>query len=434
MEELIIVGGGLAGSEAAWQAAARGVRVVLYEMRPLKLTEAHKTGLLGELVCSNSLRSDGPASAPGCLKKELGMAGSLIMKAAEASRVAAGSAFAVDRTIFSEIITAEIYGNPNIRVVREEIGEIPDGLSIIATGPLTSCPMAEALGRLIGQEYLYFYDAIAPIVSADSIDNYKVYFASRYGKGGDDYINCPMTKEEYEIFYNSLVEADRVDARKFEDERVFEGCMPVEVMALRGRDTLRFGPMKPVGLPDPKTGREPYAVVQLRPENSDKTSYNIVGFQTRLKWTEQKRVFRTIPGLEHAEFLRLGSAHRNTFINSPRFMGSDLSLKGRRNVYLAGQITGVEGYIESTAMGLIAGINAASRMKGEEPVEVPATTAHGSLIRHITSPAKGFQPSNINFGLFPSPDSPIRDKKLKKQVVVERAIRDWQAYIHRITP
>jgi methylenetetrahydrofolate--tRNA-(uracil-5-)-methyltransferase len=294
--------------------------------------------------------------------------------------------------------------------------------------------MTEALGRLIGTEYLYFYDAIAPIVSADSIDSEKVYRASRYGKGGDDYINCPMTREEYDIFYGALLEADKVNVRAFENEKVFEGCMPVEVMALRGRDTLRFGPMKPVGLPDPRTGREPHAVVQLRPENNSGSAYNMVGFQTRLKWPDQDRVFRTIPGLGHAEFLRFGSVHRNTFINGPVFLEKDLSLKPAGNLYIAGQLSGVEGYIESTAMGLVAGINAARRMQGQEAVEVPAATAHGSLITHVTTPVKGFQPSNINFGLLPPPDTSIRDKKLKKKAVVERAIREWQAYAEKTKP
>lgn len=431
MKELIVIGGGLAGTEAAWQAAIRGIKVTLFEMRPLKLTEAHKTGLLGELVCSNSLRSGDIMSAPGLLKKELEMADSLIMKAAEVSRVPAGSAVAVDRAVFSEFLTDAVSRNPHIGIVREEVKEIPDGPTIIATGPLTSDSMAEALGRIIGNEYLYFYDAISPIIEAGSIDNEKVYFASRYGKGGDDYINCPMTREEYETFFNALLEADRVSARAFESEKVFEGCMPVEVMASRGKDTLRFGPMKPVGLRDPKTGREPYAVVQLRPENRDGSAYNMVGFQTRIKWPEQKRVFRMIPGLEKAEFLRFGSVHRNTFINSPLFLRGDLSLKAKEEIYLAGQITGVEGYIESTAMGLVAGINAARKILGREAVGAPNTTAHGSLIRHITTRAKNFQPSNINFGLFP-PVNSARGKELRKKMLVERAVKAWEGYLERV--
>lgn len=427
MDSLIVIGGGLAGTEAAWQAAKRGIEVVLYEMRPVKLTEAHRTGLLGELVCSNSLRSAEILSAPGLLKKELQLAGSLIMEAAESSRIAAGGAFAVDRNLFSEFLTDAVSANPRITVMREEIGEIPDTVAVIATGPLTSTKMAEALGRLIGKEYLYFYDAIAPIVDAGTIDYRKIYRASRYGKGGRDYVNCPMTKDDYTSFLDALSEADKVNVKEFENEKVFEGCMPVEVMAMRGRDTLRFGPMKPVGLPDPKTGREPHAVVQLRAENREGTAYNMVGFQTRLKWPEQKRVFRMIPGLEQAEFHRFGSVHRNTFINSPIFLEKDLSLKSRPATHMAGQITGVEGYIESTAIGLIAGINAARKMQGKEPVEVPVTTAHGSLIRHITSPTTNFQPSNINFGLMPSVDN-IRSKKQRRKLIVERASADWKEY------
>lgn len=435
MKELIVIGGGLAGSEAAWQAAKRGVGVILYEMRPHKLTEAHKTGMFGELVCSNSFRSNEPLSAPGLLKKELEMAGSLIMRAAEASKVPAGSALAVDRKIFSEFITEVLTSNSNIRIVKEEIKEIPDTVAIIATGPLTSSAMAQALGRIVGQEYLYFYDAIAPIIDAESIDYSKVYMASRYGKGGDDYINCPMTKEEYETFYNALIEADRVTAKEFEDEKVFEGCMPIEVMALRGRDTMRFGPLKPVGLPDPKTNKEPYAVVQLRPENNERTSYNMVGFQTRLKWPEQKRVFGIINGLEKAEFLRFGSIHRNTFINSPIFLNRDLTLKMKQNIYLAGQITGVEGYIESTAMGLLAGINAYRRLMGKDFIEVPGATAHGSLLYHITSLNNDFQPSNINFGLFPAlnDNKKVRDKKLRRKMIVEMALNEWENYLKAVT-
>ena len=434
MAGLIVIGGGLAGCEAAWQAARRGVEVTLLEMRPAKLTEAHKTGLLGELVCSNSLRSADILSAPGLLKKELEMADSLIMKAAEASRIPAGSALAVDRSAFAEFLTSTLSGDPLITIIREEVCALPDSPTILATGPLTSGPMAEALKRLLGHEHLHFYDAIAPIIGAESIEYGKVYFGSRYGKGGDDYINCPMTKEEYETFFDALSEADKVNVRVFENQKVFEGCMPVEVMALRGKDTLRFGPMKPVGLPDPKTGREPYAVVQLRPENREGSAYNMVGFQTRLKWPEQKRVFSMIPGLGRAEFLRYGSVHRNTFINGPRSLERDLTLKTSHAVYLAGQITGVEGYIESTAMGLVAGINASRKIKGKESVEVPLTTAHGCLIHHITSPSKDFQPSNIHFGLFPAVNAAIKKKDLKRQMIVERAISDWVGYLEKVGP
>ncbi len=435
MNVLHIIGAGLAGSEAAWQAAARGVRVILYEMRPFHWTPAHKTDLFGELVCSNSLRSKDLLTAAGLLKEELRLADSLIMDAALKSEVPAGSALAVDRDVFAKHITERLLEHPLVEVVREEVTELPDGYSIIATGPLTSERLARRLSELIGAEYLYFYDAIAPIIDAESIDYTKVFRASRYGKGGDDYINCPMNKEEYERFYNALVEADTVTARVFEDEKVFEGCMPIEVMARRGKDTLRFGPMKPVGLKDPRTGKEPYAVVQLRVENIEATAYNMVGFQTRLKWPEQKRVFRLIPGLEKAEFLRYGSIHRNTFINGPKFLNKDLSLKIKPKVYIAGQLTGVEGYIESTAMGLLAGINSSRRIRGEDFVPVPETTAHGGLVRHITETSpRGFQPSNINFGLLPPLVERVRDKKQKKQKIVLRALSAWKDYLSRVKP
>jgi methylenetetrahydrofolate--tRNA-(uracil-5-)-methyltransferase len=434
---LVVIGGGLAGSEASWQAARRGVRVILYEMRPDKLTEAHKTAALAELVCSNSLRSNDLYTGPGLLKKELSMAGSLIMEAAYASAVPAGSALAVDRDKFAEFINTKITGNPKIQVVREECTALPDGLAVIATGPLTSESMTKSLSELIGADYLYFYDAIAPIFDAESIDYSKVYRASRYGKGGADYLNCPMTKEEYEQFYQAIINSEKVNPKGFEEKMVFEGCMPIEVMASRGFNTMRFGPMKPVGLPDPQSGREPYAVVQLRTENNDMTAYNMVGFQTRLKWPEQKRVFRMINGLENAEFLRFGSIHRNTFINSPLFLNKDLTLKMSENLYMAGQLTGVEGYIESTAMGMIAGMNAALRVQAKKVIAVPPTTAHGALIRFITeSESRHFQPSNINFGLFPLTEeaAKMKDKKLKKKFVVERAVKDWGDYLRNAGP
>jgi methylenetetrahydrofolate--tRNA-(uracil-5-)-methyltransferase len=432
VRELIVVGGGLAGSEAAWQASRRGIRVLLYEMRPAKQTEAHRTGMLGELVCSNSLRSADIYSAPGLLKEELTMAGSLIMEAARASSVPAGSALAVDREIFSSFISSRLSAEPNIEIIREEVTGLPDKTAVIATGPLTSEPLTRALSELVGSGHLFFYDAIAPILEAESLDYDKVYRASRYGKGGDDYLNCPMSKEEYAAFYYAVMEADKVTPRGFEEQKVFEGCMPIEVMASRGFDTPRFGPMKPVGLPDPRTGREPYAVVQLRSENREMTAYNMVGFQTRLKWPEQKRVFRMIAGLERAEFLRYGSIHRNTFINSPLFLNTDLTLKNRTNIFIAGQISGVEGYIESTAMGLIAGINASFVLKGMQPVAVPSSTSHGALIRHITEAGgKNFQPSNINFGLLPFPEDAgrIRDKRQRKKIITERAIDEWGKYL-----
>jgi len=436
MKEIIVIGGGLAGCEAAWQAARLGADVRLYEMRPQRMTEAHKTSGLAELVCSNSLRSAELSTGPGLLKTELEIAGSLIMRAAQDSSVAAGSALAVDRTLFSAHITDAVETHPRIEVVRQEIASLPSGqLTILATGPLTSPLMADSIRELIGEEHLHFYDAIAPIIDADSIDYSKVYRMSRYGKGGDDYLNCPMTKQEYEAFFRALTEADSVIARNFEDAKVFEGCMPVEEMARRGEDTLRFGPLKPVGLPDPATGKIPYAVVQLRTENRERTAYNMVGFQTRLKWPEQKRVFCMIPGLEHAEFFRFGSIHRNTYINSPRHMNKDLTLKESGLTYLAGQITGVEGYIESTAIGLLAGFSAASKLLGKDFVPPPCASAHGSLLAHITeSDQEHFAPSNINFGLLPSTDAGarIRDKKLRRLKVAEAAINEWTEYILRI--
>lgn len=431
----MIIGAGLAGCEAAWQAARHGIKVILYEMRPEKMTEAHKTSSLAELVCSNSLRSKETVTGPGLLKKELEIAGSLIMTAAKATEVSSGSAMAVDRVLFSEYITETLHRNPLIEVIRKEITALPDSISIIATGPLTSNAMAESIKSIVGSDHLHFYDAIAPIIESESIDYSKVYFASRYDKGGDDYINCPMTKEEYTKFYDSLINADIVEAREFEDMKVFEGCMPLEVMARRGRDTLRFGPLKPVGLQNPMTGHVPYAVVQLRPENREKTAYNMVGFQTRLKWHAQKSVFRLIPGLQNAEFLRFGSIHRNTYIRSPRHLNKDLSLKMKGNIYLAGQITGVEGYIESTAVGLIAGINASRKILSKETVNWPTCTAHGSLLSHITSsPPEYFVPSNINFGLIPADEDvlKIKDKKIRRQTISDYALKQWAEHIEKI--
>ena len=442
MKEITIIGGGLAGCEAAWQAARLGVKVRLLEMRPVKMTGAHKTAGLAELVCSNSLRSGELSTGPGLLKKELEIAGSLVMEAAKSSRVAAGSALAVDRGLFSAYITDAVEKHPLIEIVRGEVTSFPLDLTspagpitIVATGPLTSGPMADAIRAVIGEEHLHFYDAIAPIIDAESIDKTKVYRRSRYGKGGDDYVNCPMNRQEYETFFEALVEADAVIARDFEDAGVFEGCMPVEAMPLRGKDTLRFGPLKPVGLPDPQTGRNPYSVVQLRPENREQTAYNMVGFQTRLKWPEQKRVFRLIPGLEHAEFFRFGSIHRNTYINSPRHLNRDMSLKEAQSLYFAGQITGVEGYIESTAIGLLAGMSAALRSFGKDFPVPPRSSAHGSLLAHLTeSDPKHFVPSNINFGLLPADDTMprVRDKKMRRQKIGETALKNWAEYIQML--
>lgn len=430
MHELIIIGGGLAGCEAAWQAARSGISIVLYEMRPDRMTEAHRTANLAELVCSNSLRSRELGTGPGLLKEELRRAGSLIMEAAAATEVPAGSALAVDRELFSDHIALRLASLPNLRIVREEITHLPlDVPAIIASGPLTSTPLANEIGRLIGEDHLYFYDAIAPIIDAESIDFSVAFAASRYGKGSDDYINCPMTREEYDRFYDALIEADTVTAREFEKAHFFEGCMPVEVMAQRGRETLCFGPLKPVGLTDPRSGKRPYAVVQLRAENRDRTAYNMVGFQTRLRWPEQKRIFTLIPGLEKAEFLRFGSIHRNTFINAPSHLNMDLSLKTNPLLLFAGQITGVEGYIESTAMGLLAGIHAARRLHGLPFLPPPPESAHGALVRHITeSDPKHFQPSNINFGLIPTNSTlpKMKDKKARRTLIAEAALAAWQ--------
>ena len=426
---LTIIGGGLAGSEAAWQAAKRGVRVRLHEMRPVRQTPAHKTGWLAELVCSNSLRSADVHNAVGLLKEEMRRMGSLVMEAADATKVPAGSALAVDREAFGEYITRAVSGSPLIEVVRQEVTELPDGPVIIATGPLTSDAMAEAIGRLTGSEHLDFYDAIAPILDAESIDMSVAFKASRYGKGGDDYINCPMDKEAYGAFYDALMAAEKVPVREFESIKCFEGCMPIEEMAERGRDTLRHGPMKPVGIDDPKTGRWPYAVVQLRMEDREGSSYNMVGFQTRLKWPEQARVFRMIPGLEKVEFIRYGSLHRNTFINGPMFLDDILRFKGRPEVFVAGQVSGVEGYVESAAMGLLAGMNAARLMLGLEVVPPPGTTAHGALITHLTmADAKRFQPTNVIFSLFPPLEVKLRNKEERREALAGRALGDLEIW------
>ncbi|MBF0345091.1 MAG: methylenetetrahydrofolate--tRNA-(uracil(54)-C(5))-methyltransferase (FADH(2)-oxidizing) TrmFO [Nitrospirae bacterium] len=433
MSELIIIGGGLAGAEAAYQAARYGVDVTLYEMRPIRQTPAHKTGLLGELVCSNSLRSVFPDTAHGLLKTELTIANSLIMQAARATSIPAGSALAVNRDEFASFITQKIGDHPRIKVIREEVTLLPDQPAIIATGPLTSDALTAAIIEVTAEGSLYFYDAIAPIVDADTIDHNLVYYASRYGKGTDDYLNCPMDEETYNRFYDALIEADRVVKRDFEDEKFFESCMPIEVMAHRGKETLRFGPLRPVGLPHPKTGEVANAVVQLRAENAQRSAFNLVGFQTRLKQPQQQKVFRLIPGLQEAEFLRYGSIHRNTFINSPQHLDRFLRLKlSRPNgyIYFAGQLTGVEGYLESTAMGLLAGIFAARDVLALPQFRPSNESACGALLDYITSPkVDKFQPSNINFGLLPPLEKNIRDKKLKKQAIVQRAIEAWQVFI-----
>lgn len=424
--ELVIIGGGLAGSEAAWQAAERGVKVLLYEMRPGRMTEAHRTGDLAELVCSNSLKSKEITNAHGLLKEELRELGSLIMQMADKTSVPAGSALSVDRAEFSRLITEAISSHPNIKIIREEVSKLSFEVPLIlATGPLTSQSMIEELKGIIKNEFIYFYDAISPIISSDSINKDVVFRASRYNKGGDDYINCPMNREEYEQFYHTLVSADKVHVKDFDKIPYFEGCMPVEVMAGRGIETLVYGPLKPVGLKDPRNGKQPHAVVQLRQEDRYGQAYNMVGFQTRLKWPEQKRVFRMIPGLEQAEFLRYGSQHRNTFIDSPRLLDTSLRLKDENNIYVAGQITGVEGYTESTAMGLLAGISAVINMRGEEFIAPPDTTGTGALLGYITTDTVlKFQPMNINWGLFPPLSVVIKDKGANRERLARRALKD----------
>jgi methylenetetrahydrofolate--tRNA-(uracil-5-)-methyltransferase len=428
--EVVVIGAGLAGSEASWQIAQRGVKVILYEMRPFKMTPAHKTDKFAELVCSNSLRSKELHKAVGLLKEELKMLKSLIMESAINCEIEGGKALVVDRECFANYITQKIFDHPLIEIKRKEVTEIPeDKIVIIATGPLTSESLAKNLAELIEIPYLHFYDAISPIVYADSINWEKVFVVDRYGEGEGSYVNCPLTKEEYEKFVEELLKAEKVPLHPFEDPKYFEGCLPIEVMAERGKDTLRYGPMKPTGLIDPKTGKEPYAVVQLRPENKEKTLYNMVGFQTKLKYQEQIRIFRMIPGLEKAEFARLGSIHRNTFVNAPLVLEPTLQLKKFPNIFLAGQITGVEGYVESTAMGLIAGINAERLAKGKPLIIPPKETAIGALINYLqTANPKYFQPMNINWGLFPPLEEKI-PKKLRYFKLAERALKALQNWI-----
>lgn len=424
-KEITVIGGGLAGCEAAWQAAKRRCRVRLFDMKPHKFSPAHESALLAELVCSNSLRSADPASAVGLLKEEMRRLDSLIMAAAVATSVPAGRALAVDRRRFAEFITEHIEDHPDITVCRQEVAEIPPPAGppvILATGPLTSSPLAASLAALTGREHLAFYDAIAPIVTADSLDRTVIYQASRYDDGPGDYLNCPMDEARYQAFIAAVQEADKVPLKSFEKQKYFEGCLPIEVMIERGHDTPRFGPMKPVGLPDPRTGRDPYAVVQLRKENREGTLFNMVGFQTKLTYAAQKKVFRMIPGMEEAEFVRLGSIHRNTFVCAPAVLAPTLQFTTRPDLFLAGQLSGVEGYVESTAMGLLAGMNAARLLKGKKPLVPPPATAHGALIVHLTmSEAEHFQPSNINFGLFPALGKKI-PKKLRGKHRAETAL------------
>jgi methylenetetrahydrofolate--tRNA-(uracil-5-)-methyltransferase len=419
-----VIGAGLAGSEAAWQIASRGVNVRLYEMRPVKQTPAHHTDKFAELVCSNSLRANNLTNAVGIIKEEMRMLDSLIIRAADACAVPAGGALAVDRHEFAGNVTDTIRNHPLIEIINEEVTELPEGITIIATGPLTSPALAEQIRKLTGEEYLYFYDAAAPIIEKDSIDMDKVYLKSRYDKGEAAYLNCPMNEEEFERFYNALVAAEIVPLKEFEKEIYFEGCMPVEVVAQRGAQTLLFGALKPVGLEHPVTGELAKAVIQLRQDDAAGTLYNIVGFQTHMKWGAQKEVISLIPGLENVEIVRYGVMHRNTFINSPRVLDATYQLKANGNVFFAGQMTGVEGYVESAGSGLIAGINAANLALGKEPILFPHETALGSMARYVTEAnPKNFQPMNINFGLFPDLEKRVKTKLERAEKHAERALK-----------
>ena len=433
---ITVIGAGLAGSEAAWQLARRGIPVRLHEMRPVRMTEAHQTGLFGELVCSNSLRNDSMETAVGVLKQEMRRLGSLIIAAADKARVPAGAALAVDREGFAQALTDTLERHPLVEVLRGEVTEIPEGLTILATGPLTSGALGETLNRLIGPRNLYFYDAIAPIVSVESVDMSVAFKASRYGKGGDDYINCPMDQAQYKAFVDAVVEADKVELHPFERPVYFEGCMPIEEMARRGPQTLAFGPMRPVGLTDPRSPHRPHAVVQLRQDDREGRLFNLVGFQTKMTYPAQRRVFRMIPGLEHAEFVRLGSLHRNTFIDSPRLLKPTLQLRARKDLFIAGQMIGVEGYVESAAAGLLAGINAARLVAGEKPLVAPSETSLGSLIAYVTDTSRrDFQPMNANYGLMPALDGRTRGRQ-KKAAMAERAMRSLEDWIllHQVEP
>ena len=431
-----IIGAGLAGSEAAWQCARRGIAVELYEMRPVRSTPAHQTGNFAELVCSNSLKSDSENTAPWLLKEEMRRAGSLLLEIARACAVPAGHALAVDRIAFAERVTQAISREPLITVVREELTKIEDDqITIIATGPLTSGALSAEIARLTGNTHLYFYDSISPIVDADSIDMAKVYLAARYDKGTADYINCPMTREEYERFYDALISAQSVEEKDWENLNYFESCLPIEEIARRGRDTLRFGPMKPVGLKDPRTGRPPYAVVQLRQENLRADSYNLVGFQNHLKFGEQARVLRLIPGLENARFLRYGQIHRNTYINGPSLLRETLQLRANPNIFFAGQICGVEGYVESMATGLMAGMHAATLAGGTEPQAPPRASAFGSLVNYVThADAKNFQPANITFDLLPALPMRVRDRQQRHQQQCEVALKAFDCWLEQMQP
>ncbi|WP_432740052.1 FADH(2)-oxidizing methylenetetrahydrofolate--tRNA-(uracil(54)-C(5))-methyltransferase TrmFO [Ligilactobacillus agilis] len=424
-----VIGAGLAGSEAAWQIANRGVKVRLYEMRPVKQTPAHHTENFAELVCTNSLRANQLTNGVGLLKEEMRQLNSVVMQAADKHNVPAGGALAVDRDSFSKAITAAVKNHPNVEVITEEVTSIPSGLTVVATGPLTSDLLAKEIVKFTGDDGLYFYDAAAPIVAKDSLDMDKVYLKSRYDKGEAAYLNCPMTEAEFNAFHKELVNAEMAELHDFEDEKFFEGCMPIEEMASRGAKTMLFGPLKPVGLEDPKTGKEPFAVVQLRQDNAVGDLYNIVGFQTHLKWGEQKRVFSMIPGLENARFVRYGVMHRNTYLRSPEMMTATYQTKARSDLFFAGQMTGVEGYVESAASGLYAGINAAKLALGQEPVVFPPETMMGAMAHYITHASKkNFQPINANFGIVPRLKQKIRDKRERNLQLSQRALTILDAF------
>lgn len=429
-----IVGGGLAGCEAAWQLARRGVAVDLFEMRPVRPTPVHQTADFGELVCSNSLRGNDLAQAAGLLKAEMRRLDSLIVRIADEVRVPAGSALAVDRGLFARRITEAVEALPGIRIRREEVGAIPDGeVVILATGPLTAPALAAEIRAFVGAEALHFYDAISPVVEADSLDLSKLFRASRYGKGGDDYLNSPLDEAQYRAFHAELRAAELSEVKDFEKEFFFEGCLPIEVIASRGADTLAFGPMKPVGLVDPRTGRRPFAVVQLRQDDLAASHYSLVGFQTHLKWGEQKRIFRSLPGLENAEFVRFGMIHRNTYVNAPKALSPVFETRARQGLFFAGQMSGVEGYVESAASGLVAGIAAAARARGEEPLAFPVETAHGALGRYISgSDPAHYQPTNIAFGLLPELPGRVRDKAKRRLAQSERALQALDAFLPQV--
>ena len=434
VDTVTVIGAGLAGCEAAHQLAKRGIQVKLYEMKPHKMSPAHHYPGFAELVCSNSLKADRLGSAAGMLKAEMRLFDSVVLEAADRFAVPAGGALAVERTAFSDYITQKITENENIEIISQEVSEIPEGNVIVATGPLTADSLAENIKKLCGTETLSFYDAAAPIVTADSIDMNVAFMASRYGKGKADYINCSMNKEEYERFYQALVTAEIAPLKSFDKEyfRVYEGCMPVEVMAKRGEDTLRFGPLKPVGLTDPRTGHRPWAVVQLRKENAASTMYNLVGFQTNLKFPEQKRVFSMIPGLENAEFVRYGVMHRNTFLDSPRLLTEYFSMKNRPNLFFAGQMTGVEGYIESAASGIMAGYQMARLLEGKPLLSLPNTSMMGALSKYISDETVAcFQPMGCNMGILPDLEERIRDKKCRYQMLAERGLKDLETALQQ---